>query len=202
MFNLIKSKIKKRIYNIIRKILLDISNETIDYCCILGQGSKVYKCAKIANCANVKERIKIGCYTHIAGNLQVSGNAGEIEIGDYSFVGENTRIWSVKKILIGNRVQIAHGCNIFDNNIHSLNCAERHIEYIQNISENIMKLFDVNEKDLIIKDDAWIGANVIILKGVTIGEGAIVGAGSVVLKDVPDYTLVVGNPAQIKNKIK
>ncbi|MCB0501084.1 MAG: hypothetical protein KDD32_00210 [Bacteroidetes bacterium] len=52
-----------------------------------------------------------------------------------------------------------------------------------------------------IKDKAWIGFNVIILKGVTIGEGAVVGAGSVVTKDVPDYTIVVGNPAKLIKKL-
>jgi acetyltransferase-like isoleucine patch superfamily enzyme len=52
-----------------------------------------------------------------------------------------------------------------------------------------------------ISDFVWIGANVIILKGVTIGEGAIVGAGSVVTKDVPPYTIVAGNPARIIREI-
>lgn len=48
-----------------------------------------------------------------------------------------------------------------------------------------------------IEDHAWVGFNVIILKGVTIGEGAIVAAGSVVTKDVPAFTVVAGNPARV-----
>ena len=48
-----------------------------------------------------------------------------------------------------------------------------------------------------IKDKVWIGFNVIILKGITIGEGAVIGAGSIVTKDVPAYTIVAGNPARI-----
>ena len=48
-----------------------------------------------------------------------------------------------------------------------------------------------------IKDKAWIGFDCIVLKGVTIGEGAVVAAGSVVTKDVPDYAVVAGNPAVI-----
>ena len=55
----------------------------------------------------------------------------------------------------------------------------------------------VNSKPIKICDDAWIGMNCIILKGVTIGEGAIVGAGSVVTKDVPAWTVVAGNPAKV-----
>lgn len=54
----------------------------------------------------------------------------------------------------------------------------------------------VKEAPIIIKDKAWIGMNVIVLKGVTIGEGAVIGAGSVVTRDVPDWTVVGGNPAK------
>jgi len=61
---------------------------------------------------------------------------------------------------------------------------------------------NVISKEIIIKDKAWIGFNVIILKGVTIGEGAIVASGSVVTKDVPDFTLVGGNPARIIKSVE
>ena len=50
-------------------------------------------------------------------------------------------------------------------------------------------------------DKSWIGFNSILLKGITIGEGAIIGAGSVVTKDVPPWTIVAGNPAQIIREI-
>jgi galactoside O-acetyltransferase len=55
----------------------------------------------------------------------------------------------------------------------------------------------VKHAPIIIKDKAWIGFNCIILKGVTIGEGAVVGAGSVVTENVPDYAVVAGNPARL-----
>ena len=61
---------------------------------------------------------------------------------------------------------------------------------------------NVNSRPIVIKDDVWIGMNVIILKGVTIGEGAIVGAGSVVTKDVPAWTVVAGNPAKVVKHLK
>lgn len=54
-----------------------------------------------------------------------------------------------------------------------------------------------NKKPIIIENDVWIGASVTILKGVKIGNGAVVGAGSVVTKDIPDFAIVVGNPAKI-----
>ena len=52
-------------------------------------------------------------------------------------------------------------------------------------------------KPILIKKGAWIGANVVVLRGISIGKHAIVGAGSVVTKDVPDYAVVVGNPAKV-----
>ncbi|MGM9578000.1 MAG: DapH/DapD/GlmU-related protein [Evtepia sp.] len=55
----------------------------------------------------------------------------------------------------------------------------------------------VKSAPIVIRDKAWIGFNAILMKGITIGEGAIVGAGSVVTQDVPDYAVVGGNPARI-----
>lgn len=186
-----------RLKNFIAQILLRKFNiPEQNYCCVLQENSKIYPEAKIWNSSNIKDNIIIGRNTHIVGILLVWKNCGKIEIGDYCFVGENTRIYSAINIKIGNRVQIAHNCNIFDNNIHSITPYERHLEYIQNTTKGVYKLFNLNEKEVIINDDAWIGANAIILKGVTIGKAAVVGAGSVVLKNVPDYTIVGGNPAQ------
>jgi acetyltransferase-like isoleucine patch superfamily enzyme len=186
-----------RLINILAKILFkNYSIPKQNYCCVLQENSKIYPQARICNASNIKENIIIGRNTYIVGILLVWGNCGKIEIGDYCFIGENTRIWSAINIKIGNRVQISDNCNIFDNNTHSITPHERHLEYIQNSTKGLHKLFNLNEKEVIIRDDAWICANSIILKGVTIGEGAVVAAGSVVLKNVPDFTVVGGNPAQ------
>ena len=165
--------------------------------CVLGECSKIYEQAKIQNASSRAENIAIGRNTHIAGNLTVWANAGKIEVGDDCFVGENTRVYSAKHVKIGNRVLIAHGCNIFDSNIHSLNPEERHQEYLQNITNGLIKLYSMKEADVVIEDDVWIGGSVIILKGVTIGKGAIVGAGSVITTNIPQYAVAVGNPARI-----
>jgi len=177
------------------------SGSTPEFNCILGENSKIYAQANINNPSAIKANITIGKHTHIAGNLTVWANAGKIEIGDSSFIGEGSRVFSARHIKIGDRVQIAHGCNIFDNNIHSLDSVERQQEYVQNITGGLVKLFSLKEKEVIIEDDAWLGASVIVLKGVTIGKGAIVGAGSVVTKDIPDHTIAVGNPARVIRKI-
>jgi acetyltransferase-like isoleucine patch superfamily enzyme len=98
---------------------------------------------------------------------------------------------------------IAHGVNIHDNISHPINYLERHDDFkrILGLSQTDKNTFDLRANPIIIKNDAWIGFNSIILKGVTIGEGAIVGAGSLVNKDIPDWTIVAGNPAKIIREI-
>jgi acetyltransferase-like isoleucine patch superfamily enzyme len=165
----------------------------------ISKNSSIYNETHICNMQKRPDKIKIGQFSHIRGSLQIFTQGGEIIIGDYCYVGENTKIWSAEKIQIGNNVLIAHNVNIHDNISHPISAKERHADYkrIIGIEKIDATLFDLRTKPVIIKNDAWIGFNSIILKGVTIGEGAIVGAGSLVTKNVPDFAVVVGNPAQI-----
>lgn len=64
------------------------------------------------------------------------------------------------------------------------------------------KIIPEKERQITIKNDAWLGAGVIFLQGVTIGEFAIVGAGAIVTKDIPPYSIAVGNPARVIKIIK
>jgi acetyltransferase-like isoleucine patch superfamily enzyme len=150
---------------------------------------------------NLIASIKIGAYTHIKGELLTFGHGGRIIIGDYCYVGEQSRIWSALHITIGDRVMIAHNVNIFDNLTHPINPKARHDHFKRIIMNGHPKQADLSEAAVIISDDAWLGCMSIILKGVTIGEGAIVGAGSVVTKDVLPWTIVAGNPAKVIRKI-
>ncbi len=100
--------------------------------------------------------------------------------------------WHLDKLIIGNYVCIASGVIILmgGNNNH-------HPEWITvyPFVERIETSYEP-KGNTIIENDAWIGMNAMIMPGVTIGEGAIVAAGSVVAKDVPPYTIVGGNPAK------
>lgn len=96
------------------------------------------------------------------------------------------------------------GCTVIDTDAHSLLSEQRTndvVDWKRGLDEHKIGCYkdwsNVNHAPIIIKNKAWIGFNSIILKGVTIGEGAIVGAGSVVTKDVPDFAVVAGNPAKI-----
>lgn len=150
-----------------------------------------------------QKRIEIGKDCVVSGNFVFETSSGKINIGDNTFIGGGTFI-CIEKITIENDVLISWGCTFMDNNAHSLFWEERKndvSEWKKGLDEgNIGKYKSwekVDRKEIIIKRRSWIGFNCIILKGVIIGEGAIVAAGSVVTKDVPDYAVVAGNPAQV-----
>jgi acetyltransferase-like isoleucine patch superfamily enzyme len=180
--NFIKNKLKK----IFRK------NNNF----IRQSGAVLYNTASILNNHDDPSAIIIGSFSHIRGELFTFAHGGRIEIGQYCYLGEQSRIWSAKKISIGNRVLISHNVNIFDSNTHPINPRDRHEQFKQIITQGHPKSIELNERSVIIHDDVLIGCMAIILSGVNIGEGAIIGAGSVVTKDVPPYTIVAGNPAR------
>lgn len=163
--------------------------------------SVIYDSARILNNIHDTSAINIGAYTHVRGELMTFAHGGRITIGEYCYIGEQSYIWSAKNILIGNRVLISHNVNIFDNITHPISASARHDQFKSIITIGHPKSLDLSEQPVIIGDDVWVGCLSIILKGVTIGEGAIIGAGSIVTKDVPPYTIVAGNPAKIIREI-
>ena len=160
--------------------------------------AKFYGQADVNNLQNDITKISIGENTHVRGRLMVFRSSGNIKIGSDCYIGENTLIWSQSEILIGNNVLISHNVNIHDTNAHPINHLERREDYRVILNEGYsITNTNIITKPISIMNDAWIGFNSIILKGVTIGEGAVVAAGSVVTNDVPDYAVVAGNPAVI-----
>jgi len=116
-------------------------------------------------------------------------------LGEYSYISQYSII---NKSKIGKFCSIASGCAIglWEHN----RAVSTHSFYLYEHSGNFVKGYRNYNKDKIwtkIKNDVWIGANSVILKGISIGNGAIIGAGAIVTKDVPDYAIVVGNPARV-----
>jgi len=160
-------------------------------------GTTILDKAIIFNNQNNRDKIVIGSNCVIKGELLVFKHGGEITIGDYCFIGEGSRIWSSKKIVIGNRVLVSHNVNIHDNISHPLDPQLRHEDIVHIFSKGLQESITIREAEIIIGDDAWIGFNATILKGIKIGKGAIIGAGAIVTKDVPDFAVVVGPSARI-----
>jgi acetyltransferase-like isoleucine patch superfamily enzyme len=166
--------------------------------CICGDGVQLHPASRIENPQLEPNSIRIGSYSSILGRLIVFKRGGLIRIGEWCYVGEDSRIWSANAITIGNRVLISHGVNIHDTNSHSSSAASRHDDFKRSVSRvPAPEVDDVPSSQVVIEDDAWIGFNATILKGVRIGQGAVVGAATVVTKDVPAYAIVAGNPAKI-----
>lgn len=118
-----------------------------------------------------------------------------VRVGSNTFVG-SSRLVCAEEISIGNDVLISWGCTIVDHDSHSPTWEGR--------KEDVSQWYDgkkdwknVKIKKVAIADRVWIGFNSIILKGVSIGEGAVVGAGSLVTRSIEPYTLVAGNPAKL-----
>lgn len=120
--------------------------------------------------------------------LFAKGN-GKIRIGDGCGIS-NATLFACDGIMLGNQVLVGGGTKIYDTDFHWLDFGKR-----------------MNEpggatRPVKIKDGAFIGAHCIILKGVTIGEKSIVGAGSVVTKSIPDGEIWAGNPAKFIRRIE
>lgn len=126
--------------------------------------------------------------------IQLSHGA-RLHIGDYAGIS-NTAIVCRSSVHIEDYVQIGASCKIYDTDFHSLRFEDR----VQPIRERIPDP-GVREKPIRIRSGAWIGGHTIILKGVTIGERAVVGAGSVVRHDIPADEIWAGNPAVFVRKI-
>lgn len=205
---MIKKLFKKLFFKIIspEEIAIVLDENRINQCTrniTIGKGSFFYREAKVFNFRNQRLSIEIGSGTHIRGELLTFASGGKIVIGSNTYIGEGTRIWSANEIFIGSNVLISHNCNIIDTDSHEVDHNERAVSFRNMVEHGHSKeKSNVTTCPIFIDEFAWISYNVSILKGVKIGKGAIVGAGSVVTKDIPEYTVFAGNPAVFIKNIK
>ncbi|MFZ2631279.1 MAG: acyltransferase [Desulfosalsimonadaceae bacterium] len=141
--------------------------------------------------------IRIGGNCLIQGMIVTETDDSRISIGNNIFIGGSSLIDCVVSVEIGDDVLISYGCLLADSDNHSIRCSVRKKDLKDWRADQKHDWATTVSRPIIISRGAWVGAKVIILKGVTIGEGAIVGAGSVVTRDVPPWTIVAGNPAKI-----
>lgn len=125
-----------------------------------------------------KKGASIG-YLSIATKVELNGKAINLSIGEFTYIGK-VHIALHDRCQVGNYVVINDGVQILtaSHDVHN-------------------PMWSTIKSPIIIDDYAWIATNAMILPGITIGKGAVVGAGAVVSKDVPPYTIVAGNPAKI-----
>ena len=132
-------------------------------------------------------KFSLGNYSVVESFACINNAVGDVLIGDYTRIGlHNTIIGPVR---IGNNVNLAQGITVTALN-HNFDDTNKRIDE-QGVSTNAVT----------IEDDVWIGANAVILPGVTIGNHCVVAAGAVVTKDVPPHSLVAGVPAKVIKQI-
>lgn len=158
-------------------------NSRVDYWRLNGRGGKIV--------------IGKDCLIHA--RVDFDAPSGHVTIGDRCFIGASHLVCH-SGISIGNDVIMSWGITIVDHNSHAVDWEGR---------KDDVRLWAVGQKDwthvkiapVTIGDKVWIGFGASILKGVTIGEGAVIGAKSVVTRDVPAYAVVAGNPASIVRQL-
>ena len=144
--------------------------------CVIGKKASLRRC-------KLKDHSRVAAYAALV----------QTEVGEYSSIGRYTKI---------THTTIGKFCAIsWDTTINAIghpydNLSISAFPYVPSVG-NFVKERKTFHKQVIIKNDVWIGANCVIMPGLTIGNGAIVGSGSVVTKDVPDYAIVVGVPAKV-----
>ena len=129
----------------------------------------------------------LGNYSVIESFACINNAVGDVIIGDHTRIGLHNTI--IGPVDIGNHVNLAQGITATALN-HNFSDTNKLIDE-QGVSTN----------PVTIEDDVWVGANAVILPGVTIGEHCVVAAGAVVTKDVPPHSLVAGVPAKVIKKI-
>ena len=146
-----------------------------------GHGSKIYRSVRMDT--PPYRRFSLGERSVIESFSSINNAVGDVIIGNHTRIGLHNTI--IGPVTIGNHVNLAQGITITALNHNFENPDQR-------IDEQ-----GVSTKPIAIGNDVWIGANAVVLQGVTIGSHCVVAAGAVITKDVPDNTLVGGVPAKI-----
>jgi acetyltransferase-like isoleucine patch superfamily enzyme/glycosyltransferase involved in cell wall biosynthesis/SAM-dependent methyltransferase len=152
-----------------------------------------------------RDYLIVGDHSLIGGQYVFERGIGTISIGNFSSVGHGTMMICTQPggITIGNQVMVSWDVTIIDSNSHALDPdlrANDAFDWLAGIDAGKLGVFkswdSVESAPIVIEDRAWIGFGATIMKGVTVGKGAIIAAKSVVTKDVAPYTIVAGNPAR------
>jgi acetyltransferase-like isoleucine patch superfamily enzyme len=159
----------------------------------------------------VPSRVFVGDRVVLGQNCWISagGKEGEIRFGRDTFVAHSSTLRGEGgRMAIGDHVQISRNCyinaaggvEIGDDTMLGPNAVIVSVNHLHDRFDLLIRKQEVAKKKVVIENDVWLGANTSVLPGVTIGKGSVVGAGAVVTKDIPPFSLAVGIPAKVVGK--
>lgn len=143
--------------------------------------------------------VRVGNDCDLHCRISFDREQAKVAIGDRCYIGAS-HIVCANQVLIGNDVIVSWGVTIVDHNSHTLDWSGRAHDVLE-WKTGQKDWAKVRSAPVRIEDKVWIGFNASILKGVTIGEGAVIAAGAMVSRDVPPYTVVAGNPGRVIGRI-
>jgi acetyltransferase-like isoleucine patch superfamily enzyme len=147
-----------------------------------------------------ENRIEIGDDCIINCLISFDKVAARIKIGNRCYIG-SSHLVTADSIILEDDVVISWGVTIVDHDSHSVDWELRSKDVLE-WARGSKDWTNINVAPVVLRRRAWVGFNASILKGVTIGEGAIVAAGAVVTKDVAPYCVVAGNPARVVKQLE
>jgi len=150
-----------------------------------GRGAKIYHSVRMDT--PPYRRFSLGKDSVVESYCCINNAVGDIIIGDHTRIGLHNTI--IGPVTIGSHVNLAQGITVTGLN-HNFDIPDKRIDEQ-----------GITTKPVVIGDDVWIGAGVVVLPGVNIGKHCVIAAGAVVTKDVPDKCLVAGIPAKIIKRI-
>ena len=146
-----------------------------------GRGAKIYRSVRMDT--PPYRKFSLGRRSVVESFCCINNAVGDVIIGDNTRIGIHNTI--IGPVTIGNHVNLAQGITVTALNHNFQDTSKR-------IDEQ-----GISTKPVVISDDVWIGANAVILPGVTIGRHVVIAAGAVVTKDIPDHVVAGGVPAKI-----
>jgi acetyltransferase-like isoleucine patch superfamily enzyme len=135
-------------------------------------------------------RLTIGPHAYFEPGVWLTSDAGRIAIGGGSFLNLNVMIAAVESVSLGEHCMLANGCLVTDGN-HRFDDFDKPVPWQGFTTKGPVTL----------GDNVWLGANVVVTSGVTIGRRSVIGANSVVIDDVPEFSIAAGAPAKVLKTI-
>jgi galactoside O-acetyltransferase len=146
--------------------------------------------------------IEVGSYNHIRGRLITWLPDSRIVTGDNVILQAYAIVEAYASVTIGDDTMIGAWTIISDGRGHSLDWADRVEDQKTYRKPGVIKLDHMNRDPIVIGKGCWLGTRVIVMPGVSIGDGVTIGAASVVTRDIPEFTIAAGNPAKVIRELE